>query len=318
LPADRPLLVATLRVLPAGLVLLAATWRRHWRPRGRGWAHTAALALMNFGCFFPLLAVAIYRLPGGVAAAFGGLQPLLVAGLTSLLTGRPPSRSGLAVGVVAAIVVALVAVRPGADLDGVGALAAVAANVSFAAGVVATRLLPAPSDRLAATGWQLLLGGAVLLPLTLAVEGPPPPLEPSHVAGTAYLSLVGTALAFTLWFGGIRRLGPAAPPLLGLAAPVTGAALGWIVLDQSLGPTQLIGFVVTLSAVGYGAIVAAGPASTDERAHGVVEHAEVGVDVACRRRRAHQRHVVERCQQHPPIEQEEVEEVFELGVGRPL
>ena len=41
--------------------------------------------------------------------------------------------------------------------------------------------------------------------------------------------------------------------MLGLAAPVTGAALGWIVLGQSLSYTQLAGFVITLTAVGYGA-----------------------------------------------------------------
>ena len=35
--------------------------------------------MFNFGFFFPLLVVAVYRLPGGVAAA-GGAAPLLVAG----------------------------------------------------------------------------------------------------------------------------------------------------------------------------------------------------------------------------------------------
>ena len=276
------------------------------------------LALLNFGCFFPLLAIAIYRLPGGVAAAFGGLQPLLVAAITFVVTGRRPARSVLTIGTVAALGVALVALRPGATLDVVGAVAAIGANLSFAGGVVATKRLATPTHRLAATGWQLLVGGAFVLPLTIATEGPPPPIEPRHLAGGAYLSLVGTALAFTLWFGGIRRLGPAAPPLLGLAAPVTGAAMGWIVLGQSLSATQLAGFVVTLTAVGYGAVSASRPTSTDERAHGIVEHRQVEVDITSGRRRAHQRHVVEWCQQHPAVEQEQVEKVLELGVGRAL
>jgi probable blue pigment (indigoidine) exporter len=273
------------------------------------------LALFNFGCFFPLLAVAIYRLPGGVAAAFGGLQPLLVAAITFAASRRRPRRVELTVGAVAAAGVALVALRPGASVDTVGVLAAIGANISFAAGVVATKRLPTPSHRLAATGWQLAVGGAFLAPLTLVVEGPPPPLAPADVAGFTYLGLVGTALAFTLWFSGIRRLGPAAPPLLGLAAPVTGAAMGWIVLGQSLGPSQLVGFVITLGAVGYGAVTASRPESADERAHGIVEHREEGVDVVGGRRRAHQRHVVERGQHDPAVEQEEVEEVLELCVG---
>ena len=86
----------------------------------------------------------------------------------------------------------------------------------------------------------------------LMVEGAPPALTGRNVAGVAYLSLVGTALAFVFWFNGIRRLPAAAPPLLGLAAPVTGAVMGWIVLGQALSPLQLSGFVVTLSAIAYG------------------------------------------------------------------
>ena len=119
-----------------------------------------------------------------------------------------------------------------------------------------TKRFPAPPNRLAATAWQLLLGGALLVPLMLIVEGAPPPLSDSNLAGFAYLSLVGTALAFVLWFNGIRRLPTAAPPLLGLAAPITGATLGWVVLGQSLSPLQLAGFAITLSAIAYGATLA--------------------------------------------------------------
>lgn len=256
LPDGRPLLVATMRVVPSGIVLVGAgALASRWRPTGAQWWHTGLLALFNFGVFFPLLVVAVYRLPGGVAAAAGGLQPILVAAGWWLVNRRRPRRLDLAVGCVAALGVALVVIRPGAGLDPVGVLAAVGANVSFAIGVVLTKRLPAPPNRLAATGWQLLMGGLILVPLTAMVEGAPPSLSPGNVAGFAYLSLIGTALAFVLWFNGIRRLPPAAPPLLGLAAPVTGAVLGWVVLGQSLSPLQLIGFALTIAAIAYGAFL---------------------------------------------------------------
>jgi probable blue pigment (indigoidine) exporter len=254
LPAGRPLLVATMRVVPAGLVLLiAGTVVSRWRPRGADWWRTATLAVFNFGFFFPLLSAAVYRLPGGVAAAAGGLQPLLVCTLSWPLAGRRPRITELAIGCVALLGVALVATRPGANLDAGGLLAAMAANVSFAIGVVLTKRYPAPPNRLAATGWQLLMGGAILLPLTAVIEGAPPALTGRNLAGFAYLSMVCTALAFIVWFNGIRRLPPAAPPLLGLAAPITGAVLGWVLLGQSLAPLQLAGFAITIGAIGYGA-----------------------------------------------------------------
>jgi probable blue pigment (indigoidine) exporter len=254
LPAGRPLFVAAVRVVPAGLVLVAiGSLMTRWRPRGAEWWRTAVLATFNFGAFFPLLIVAVYRLPGGVAAAAGGLQPLLVALLSWVVARRRPGRQELIVGVVAALGVALVVARPGAQFDSIGILAALAANVSFSLGVVLTKRFPAPAHRLAATGWQLLLGGLVLVPLALVVEGSPPPISIRNTIGFAQLGLVGTALAFVLWFRGIERLPTAAPPLLGLAAPVTGALLGWVVLAQSLSAVQLLGFVITIGAIAWGA-----------------------------------------------------------------
>jgi probable blue pigment (indigoidine) exporter len=290
LPAGRPLLVATMRVVPAALALLAAgTITSRWRPRGADWLRTATLAVFNFGFFFPLLSVAVYRLPGGVAAAVGGMQPLLVCTLSWLLAGRRPRINELAIGCVAVLGVALVAIRPGANLDAVGLLAASAANVSFAIGVVLTKRFPAPPNRVASTGWQLLMGGAILLPLTAIIEGAPPALTGRNLAGFAYLSMVGTALAFIVWFNGVRRLPAVAPPLLGLAAPITGAVLGWVILGQSLSPLQLTGFAITVGAIAYGAtrrsVVAVDPRhiATDrieqgQRVRQVGEH-QIGADV---------------------------------------
>lgn len=256
LPAGRPLLVAAMRVVPSGVVLLiVGSFASRWRPKGAEWWRTGVLAVFNFGIFFPLLAAAVYRLPGGVAAAVGGLQPLLVAALSRLVTGQRPRPIPLTIGCVAALGVALVVIHPGAHLDPVGICLALAANLSFAIGVVLTKRFPTPTNRVAATGWQLLMGGVILVPLTAMMEGSPPSLTAGNIAGFAYLSIIGTAVAFVLWFKGIRRLPSAAPPLLGLAGPITGAALGWVILGQSLSPLQLLGFVVTITAVAYGAVL---------------------------------------------------------------
>lgn len=258
LPAGRPMLVAAIRVLPAGLLLLLLGRRRSpWRPRGREWGHAGLLALCNFGLFFPLLFGAVYRLPGGVAAAAGGIQPILVALFSWLVVGRRPRLHELVVGAIAAIGVALVVVRPGAGLDVTGVAMALGANVSFAFGVVLTKRFPTPPNRLVATGWQLSMAGVLLALVAFAAEGAPPTLTGSNLVGFAYLAIVATAIAYVLWFDGIRSLPAIAPPLLGLAAPITGAVLGWIVLDQSLSPVQLLGFAITIGAIARGATLPA-------------------------------------------------------------
>jgi len=263
LPAGRPLLVATTRVVPAGLaLLLIGRVVSSWQPHGVEWRYLGMVSLFNFGIFFPLLVVGVYRLPGGVAAATGGLQPLLVMLITWRLNGERPRRVDILVGIAAAAGVALIVVRPDAGIDPVGVVAAVLANVSFAIGVVLTKRYPTPHNRLTATGWQLLMSGVILVPLTLTVEGIPAAVTAINLGGFAYLSLIGTALAFVLWFSGIRRLPVAAPPLLGLAAPITGAVLGWVVLGESLSALQLFGFAITIGAISYGATLRSVPAAS--------------------------------------------------------
>ncbi len=254
LPDGRPLLVAWLRVMPAGLLLFAVGWWRcRWRPDRREWGRLTLLAMCNFGVFFPLLIIAIYRLPGGVAASVGGVQPLLVGLITWTVVGRPMRHLDIAIGIAAAAGVAMVVIRPNAAIDPVGVVAALKANASFSAGVVATKRLPAFPDRLASTGIQMLLAAVILLPLALVVEGPPPAMSATNVAGFAYLSLIATGIAFVIWFSGIQRLPTQAPPVLGLAAPLTGATLGWLLLAEDLTIIQILGFATTISAITYAA-----------------------------------------------------------------
>ncbi len=246
LPPDRPLLAGALRALPAGLLLLAVTRRL---PTGDWWWRTAVLGTLNIGAFFALLFVSAYRLPGGVAAVLGAVQPLLVAGLSVLLLGvRVPTRTVLA-GVAGVLGVGMTVLTAQAQLDPVGVLAGIAGTASMGLGVVLTKRWGAPVPLLAMTAWQLLAGGAVLLPVALSTDCLPPTLTAAHLGGYAYLSLVGGALAYAVWFRGLARLPAASVSLLALLSPVVATLLGWWALDQRLAPLQVAGMVVALAAL---------------------------------------------------------------------
>lgn len=258
LPAGRPLLVAWLRVLPAGIILIGwGWWRSRWLPKRLEWLRLVVLATLNFGVFFPLLIVAIYRLPGGVAASVGGTQPLLVGLFTWVVARKAMRTIDVVVGLVAAVGVTMVVVRPGASIDPVGVFAALGANISFSAGVVATKRFPAFPDRIASTGWQLVIASILLMPLVFGIEGAPPKLTATDIVGFTYLTVITTGAAFLLWFRGIRQLPTQAPPVLGIAAPITGAILGWVVLGEDLTIIQTLGFVITIGAIAYAATLGA-------------------------------------------------------------
>ncbi|GAA1597100.1 DMT family transporter [Actinoplanes couchii] len=256
LPPDRPLLSGTLRALPAGLVLLAITREL---PRGAWWWKSAVLGALNIGIFFALLFVTAYRLPGGMAAVLGAVQPVLVAGLSVLLLRDRVGGRTVIAGLIGALGVALAVLTSAARLDTVGILAGLAGAASMALGLVLTKRWGRPDvSMLTVTGWQLTAGGLLLVPVTLLAEGLPGSLTVTNLGGYAYLSLIGTALAYTIWFRGLELLPAARVSLLNLFAPLTATLIGWAALGQALTPVQLAGMIVAFGAVVWGQSVHVG------------------------------------------------------------
>jgi probable blue pigment (indigoidine) exporter len=70
-----------------------------------------------------------------------------------------------------------------------------------------------------------------------------------NLAGYAYLSLAGSALAYAVWFRGIDRLPAFSVSLLGPLSPLVATLLGWAVLDERLTGFQLLGAAVALGGV---------------------------------------------------------------------
>ncbi|MDX3111655.1 EamA family transporter [Nonomuraea angiospora] len=247
LPPGRPLLAAVIRALPAGLLLVAVTRRL---PSGGWWWRALVLGALNIGVFFALLFVGAYRLPGGVAATVGAIQPLLVALLSAGLLGERLSVRTTLAAVAGVAGVSLLVLRADARLDALGVAAALGGAVVMAFGVVLSKRWQSPAPLLATTGWQLVAGGLLLLPVALLVEGPPPAsLTGANLAGYAYLTIIGSALAYVLWFRGLRLLSATKVTFLGLLSPVVATALGWLVLGQELTAAQALGALVVLAAL---------------------------------------------------------------------
>jgi probable blue pigment (indigoidine) exporter len=71
--------------------------------------------------------------------------------------------------------------------------------------------------------------------------------------GFVYLGLVGTGLAYVLWFRGIDKLKASAVSYLGLMSPIVATLIGFALLNQTFTPIQLVGMVIVLVSVLIGA-----------------------------------------------------------------
>ncbi|MEO0407124.1 MAG: EamA family transporter [Cyanobacteria bacterium P01_A01_bin.135] len=246
LPPNHPLLVASMRALPIGLLM---TLGRRKLPQGHWWWRIFILGALNIGVFQALLFVAAYRLPGGVAATAGAIQPLLVVLFSWLILSRRPTILAIAAAATGFVGVGLLVLGPQAQLDGLGIMAALGGAIAMGMGTVLVKQWHPPVSLITFTAWQLAVGGLLLLPLSLAVEGPFTTLTRTNLWAFIYLGLIGTGLAYALWFRGIEKLSASTAAYLGLLSPLVATLIGYIFLQETLTALQLTGVAVVLASV---------------------------------------------------------------------
>lgn len=245
LPPGHPVFVSAARVLPAGLLLLLLVRQL---PRGEWIWRSFVLGALNFAIFMVLLFIAAYRLPGGIAATVGAVQPLIVIFVAAVVLGSAIRPLAVLAALAGLCGVALLVLRNEAALDAAGIAAALGGAVSMALGTVLTRRWQPPVSPLVFAAWQLLAGGVLLVAMAAVLEPLPPAPSARNMVGFLYMSL-SSALTYVLWFRGISRLEPSAVASLGFLSPTTAVLLGWGLLGQALAPAQIAGVALVLAGV---------------------------------------------------------------------
>jgi probable blue pigment (indigoidine) exporter len=246
LPPDRPFIAAFLRLLPAGVILVLIS--RHL-PKRSEWLHISIMAVLNFAVFHVLLFTAAYRLPGGLAAVVGAIQPLIMMLLIWYVDNRKPAHLALIASIFGVFGMAALLLSPTSTWDLVGLLAATAGAVLMTFGVFLARRWRTDMPLLAFTGWQLLIAGIILAPFAAFLDPALSTLTTKNLLGYGYLSLFGTTLAYVLWFNGIAKLSPVAVSSLGLLSPIAAVIIGWAILGQSITGIALVGLITVLGSV---------------------------------------------------------------------
>ncbi len=247
------------RCLLGGVILLALGLVRErdlaW-PTRREWGGALVIGTLLFVGCHGVLAYAEERVPSGIAALCLATIPFFVPLLAwALPDGRPPSRRRVAAFVVGFAGVALLVASQGTSggLHPGDALLLVGSALSWAAGTVATRVVPVPRSPVLGAALPLLAGG-VILTLIAAASGELSAFDLADVSGRSmgglvYLVVFGTVLTFSAYVWLLRVVAPARVATYAFVNPVVAVVLGWALAGESLTAGAVIASAVIVAAV---------------------------------------------------------------------
>lgn len=253
-----PFTFAGLRFVIAALILLVfIAVRRVPLPRERrDWALIAFTGLLSFTVNYGLLFWGEQRTSSGLAAILQTIIP--VFGLVIAHYYLPDERitlpkvCGIALGVGG---VALI-FSDQMGTEGVSALAGSAAIVVGALGVAYSNVLVKARaghiEPAVLAGGQMICGLVPLLLLGATLEGNPLEIRwtPLALVSLLYLAVVGSALAFLLFYWLVRHMDVTQTMLIPLVTPPIAVMLGWLVLREGLTWRTAIGAVGIMSGIG--------------------------------------------------------------------
>lgn len=222
-------------------------WRGQPWPASRDAAILLAMGGIGYvgqaSCYFG----ALQHASAGLTALLLYLFPAIVTVLSALIHRRAPSALRLA---AVALAFGGTVLTVGGDASGsplgiaLGAGAALIYSIYILVGAhVTARVAAIPAATLVMLGATLGATGLA------AIDGIALPTAAGAWVALLAIALVSTVAAISLFFAGLRRLGPADASALSTLEPVTTIVLAALFLGETITPVQTAGGAVILAAV---------------------------------------------------------------------
>ena len=242
-----PTAVAGYRLLLGGTLLIVFTVATgRGRPRGRAaWTRVGTVGVLAAGfqaCYFAAVACTDVSLATLITI---GAAPVLVVGFEQA-TGRRRLSARTAGTVALAVAgLGLLVGEPGHGMSTAALAAGAACAITSAAGFAAVSLLgktPVPGlDDATMTGYGFALGGLALLVTAGVTTGAGFAPRPAALGLLLALGLIPTAIAYALYFTGLRGAAASTGTVTALLEPLTGTVLAVALLGDRLTAVGAVG-----------------------------------------------------------------------------
>jgi drug/metabolite transporter (DMT)-like permease len=243
--------VSSLAVGGVALYVLARLQGHSLRIKNRTvWLHVFVIAFFNMVIFSTSVAFAQLLATTGRVAMLVYTMPIWASLMARVVLGERFTRAGtLALGLCVIGMAILIYPLTSTGVPA-GILLALVASVSWAAGTVYMKWVDVDVDPMALAIWQVVIAFVILGVCIPIFQGEVHLLgaRPAALGGVVFAGLMGSGLAYFLWYNVIVLL-PAMTASLGvLSAPVIGVVSSALFLGEHPTTSDIIGYVLIFAA----------------------------------------------------------------------
>jgi drug/metabolite transporter (DMT)-like permease len=249
-----PFFTAGVRFFTAGsLLFVFLLLRGQPAPSAAQWRSIVVIAVCMFVLTYGALFWAEQYVPSGLTAVLEATLPIIAMILEVFVFRRQPFRWRMLAAVVLGLLgVALLLLKNTGQPFGVfPCLVILGGSVAWTLGAVLTRSMPLPKSVPLAAGAEMMVGGAVLLCLSLVTgEMQPLPHIPLRAAvALLYLIVGGSLLGFTAYAWLLARMPATRVASHAYVNPLVAVALGYFVAGEPVTGRMLVASALVVGSV---------------------------------------------------------------------
>jgi probable blue pigment (indigoidine) exporter len=250
-----PLVLFNLRFFGAGVVLLliAYGYQRDKLPQGIEWRHLSIFGALNTTLYLGLFVLALSEVTPGITTLAVALNPLFISILSAVWAKRVVLIREW-IGIVIGIGGVIIAAYPHLETSfasPTGLVILGLSQVSYSLGAVYYAEVKWQLSRLAINGWQVFIGGLLLLPFTFSLHEKENTFDLRFFLSLIWLIIPVSIAAVQLWLRLLKADAVRASMWLYLC-PVFGFLYAAVLIGEPLTLYTFIGTALVLGALYLG------------------------------------------------------------------
>ncbi len=244
-----PLLMVGIRFIMAGLImaLFVRLTNKPMPQKMRVWLKILLIGLFQTAGVFAAIFISLRTISAGQSAILTFMNPLLVVILGSLILGLK-FRFVQWIGVILGFIGVIITLGGQFELQ-FGTILGFSGAISWAIATLLVNRWGKEINTWVLSAYQMLFGGIILLLCSFLFEEQHLIINSTSVFVILWLTIMASVVQFTMWFFVLQQGNPAKVSSFLFLAPFFGVLTGWLLLNESIGTTLIIGGIFIFTGI---------------------------------------------------------------------